>query len=52
MNRASVFYETKMDATITTMLNLLGPAVIVLIGLIVMVIVVALYLPIFSMSDF
>ncbi len=52
MNRASNFYETKMDATITTMLNLLGPAVIVLIGLIVMVIVVALYLPIFSMSDF
>ena len=52
MNRASIFYETKMDATITTMLNLLGPAVIVLIGLIVMVIVVALYLPIFTMSDF
>ncbi|HEG42582.1 hypothetical protein LCGC14_1643940 [marine sediment metagenome] len=52
MNRASIFYETKMDATITTMLNLLGPTVIVVIGLIVLVIVVALYLPIFSMSDF
>jgi type IV pilus assembly protein PilC len=52
MDRASNFYESKMDATITTMLNLLGPAVIVVVGAIVLVIVIALYLPIFTMSDF
>lgn len=52
LDRASSYYETKMDATITTLLNLLGPIVILLVGAIVLVIVVALYLPVFSMSDF
>jgi len=52
LNRAADYYETKMDATITTLLNLLGPMVIILVGGMVMVIVIALYLPIFSMSDF
>ena len=51
LNKASNYYETKMDATITTMLNLLGPMVIVVVGGIVLVVVVALYLPIFSMSE-
>jgi len=51
LERASDYYETKMDATITTLLNLLGPAVIVIVGVGVLVVVVALYLPIFSMSD-
>ena len=51
LERASDYYETKMDATITTLLNLLGPIVIVIVGALVLVVVVALYLPIFSMSD-
>jgi type IV pilus assembly protein PilC len=51
LERASDYYETKMDTTITTLLNLLGPIVIVIVGGIVMVVVIALYLPIFSMSD-
>ncbi len=51
LERASDYYETKMDTTITTLLNLLGPAVIVIVGVGVLVVVVALYLPIFSMSD-
>ena len=51
LERASAYYETKMDTTITTLLNLLGPIVIVVVGGIVMLVVVALYLPIFSMSD-
>lgn len=51
LERASDYYETKMDTTITTMLNLLGPIVIVIVGVGVLVVVVALYLPIFSMSD-
>ena len=51
LDRASDYYEIKMDTTITTLLNLLGPIVIVVVGVVVMVVVVALYLPIFSMSD-
>jgi type IV pilus assembly protein PilC len=51
-DRSSHYYETKMDATITTLLSCLGPIVIVLVGGIVMVVIIALYLPIFSMSDF
>ena len=51
LERASDYYETKMDATITTLLNLLGPIVIVIVGAGVLVVVVALYLPIFSISD-
>ncbi len=51
LERASEYYETKMDTTITTLLNLLGPIVIIIVGAIVLVVVVALYLPIFSMSD-
>jgi type II secretory pathway component PulF len=50
LDRASAYYETKMDTTITTLLNLLGPVVILAVGIIVLVVVVALYLPIFSMS--
>ena len=51
LDRSSKYFENKMDATITTLLSLLGPAVIVVVGVIVMVVVIALYLPIFSMSD-
>jgi type IV pilus assembly protein PilC len=51
LDRASSYYETKVDTTMTILLNLLGPLVIVIVGGIVMVGVVALYLPIFSMSD-
>lgn len=51
LDRASSYYETKMDTTMTILLNLLGPIVIVVVGGIVMLVVVALYLPIFSMSD-
>jgi len=50
LDRASAYYETKMDTSITTLLNLLGPVVILGVGIIVLVVVVALYLPIFSMS--
>jgi type IV pilus assembly protein PilC len=51
LNRASRYYETKMDTTITTLLNCLGPIVIIFVGAIVLLVVVALYLPVFSMSD-
>ena len=51
LNRASAYYESKMDTTLATLLSLLGPAVIVVVGAIVLVVVIALYLPIFAMSD-
>lgn len=51
LNRASTYYESKMDTTLATLLSLLGPVVIVLVGGIVLVVVIALYLPIFAMSD-
>ena len=51
LEKAGRYYETKMDAAISTFLSLLGPIVIVVVGGLVLVIVVALYLPIFSMSE-
>lgn len=45
------YYEDKVDAQITTMTSLLEPLMIVIVGAIVLVVVLALYLPIFSMSD-
>jgi len=51
LDKASSYYENKMDSTITTLLGLLGPTVIVFVGGIVLIVVVALYLPIFSMSN-
>lgn len=50
LDRAGVYYERRVDARITTMIDLLGPALIVVIGAIVAVVVIALYLPIFNMS--
>jgi len=47
---ASAYYERKVDTVITALLNLLGPAVIVVVGGMVLVVVLALYLPIFTMS--
>jgi len=51
LDRTSNYYERKGDATITTLLHLLEPIMIVVVGAIVLVIVLALYLPIFSMTD-
>jgi type IV pilus assembly protein PilC len=51
LERTSVHYERKVDSTITLMTSLLEPIMIVTVGAIVLVVVLALYLPIFSMSD-
>jgi type IV pilus assembly protein PilC len=51
LDRTSDYYERKVDATITTVMGLLEPIMIVTVGGIVLVVVLALYLPIFSMSD-
>jgi len=51
LERTSAHYERKVDSTITIMTNMLEPLMIVTIGAIVLVVVLALYLPIFTMSD-
>ena len=51
LERTSAHYERKVDSTITTMISLLEPIMIVTVGAVVSVIVIALYLPIFTMSD-
>jgi type IV pilus assembly protein PilC len=50
LDRTADYYERKVDATVTTLLNLLEPIMIVAVGSIVLVVVLALYLPIFSMG--
>jgi type IV pilus assembly protein PilC len=51
LERASQHYERKVDSTVNTMMSLLEPAMIITVGAIVSVVVIALYLPIFTMSD-
>jgi len=51
LERTSIYYERKVDSTITTLMGLLEPIMIVTVGAMVSVIVLALYLPIFSISD-
>jgi type IV pilus assembly protein PilC len=51
LDRTSAHYERKVDSTITIMTSMLEPIMIVTVGAIVLVVVLALYLPIFTMSD-
>ncbi len=50
LERTAMYYERKVDSTITTVMGLMEPMMIVLVGAIVLVVVLALYLPIFSME--
>lgn len=50
LERTAMYYERKVDSTITTVMGLLEPLMIVVVGAIVLVVVLALYLPIFSMQ--
>ena len=51
LSRTSDYYEKKVDAEITTIMGWMEPLLIVLVGSIVLVVVLALYLPIFSISN-
>jgi len=51
LERTCEHYERKVDSTITTMTSLLEPIMIVSVGAVVSVVVIALYLPIFTMSN-
>ncbi|MCK4752336.1 MAG: type II secretion system F family protein [Planctomycetes bacterium] len=50
LERTADYYERKVDSTIDIMMSLLEPVMIVTVGGIVLVVILALYLPIFSMS--
>jgi type IV pilus assembly protein PilC len=51
LERTADYYERKVEALISTMTKMLEPILIIIVGAIVLVTVIALYLPIFSMSD-
>jgi type IV pilus assembly protein PilC len=51
LDRTSEHYERKVDSTVTTLMSLLEPIMIISVGAVVSVVVIALYLPIFTMSD-
>jgi type IV pilus assembly protein PilC len=51
LDKTSDYYERKVDTTISTVMSLLEPIMIVTVGAIVLTVVIALYLPIFSMSN-
>jgi type IV pilus assembly protein PilC len=51
LDRTADYYEEKVDALIATITSLLEPLMIILVGVIVLVVVLALYLPIFQISD-
>ncbi len=51
LDRTADYYEEKVDAQIAVMTSLLEPILIIMVGAIVLVVVLALYLPIFQISD-
>lgn len=51
LDRTADYYEEKVDAQISTITSLLEPMMIIIVGAIVLVVVIALYLPIFHISD-
>ena len=51
LERTADYYEEKVDALIATITGLLEPLLIIMVGVIVLAVVMALYLPIFSLSD-
>jgi len=51
LRKTSEHYERRISSTIDTAISLLEPTLIVTIGIIVLVAIIALYLPVFSISD-
>ncbi|MHC4525776.1 MAG: type II secretion system F family protein [Planctomycetota bacterium] len=50
MEKTSEYYEKKVDGLVSMMLGMLEPVLIITVGGIVLVVILAMYLPIFSMS--
>ena len=51
LERSASYQEREMDSLIATLLGILEPALILLMGLLVLVIVLALLLPIFNLNE-
>ncbi len=51
LNRTSAYYEKKVDMAVTSVVSILEPVMIVMVGGVILVILLALYLPLFQMSD-
>jgi type II secretory pathway component PulF len=51
LERTAQYYEERVDAMVGTVMALLEPTMIVLVGAVVLVVIIALYLPIFEMSN-
>ena len=51
LDRTADYYERKVEGMIDMMTKMLEPALIIVVGAIVLVVVIALYLPIFTISD-
>ena len=50
LERTADYYERKVDATVSALISLLEPIMIVTVGGIVLIVVLALYLPIFTLK--
>lgn len=50
MVKTAEYYEKKVDSLVSVMLGMLEPILIIVVGGIVLVVILAMYLPIFSMS--
>ncbi len=50
LEKAAYFYEKQLDATVDRLTSLIEPILIVLIGSVVLVVIIALYLPIFYLG--
>lgn len=50
MEKTAEYYEKKVDSLVSVMLGMLEPILIIVVGSIVLVVILAMYLPIFSMS--
>ena len=51
LDRVSDYYEKKVDVAVNALLTILEPALIVVVGSIVLTVLIALYLPVFAISD-
>jgi type IV pilus assembly protein PilC len=51
LDRTADYYERRVDSLLTTLTGVMEPALIIVVGAIVLITVLALYLPIFNISD-
>ena len=51
LDRTCDYYERRVESAVATATSVLEPAMIVGVGMIVLVVVIALYLPVFAISD-